>query len=192
MKHQKIWRCLLCFLTPRGVPETTTETFCNSWENSEKKNPWTIHGKSNGNTMEKSWETQWKFHGKSMENPWIIKSEKRKCFRGTPWGPHGFPWKPMGFHGSPWGFHGSPWVPMGSPWVPMGFHGFPWVPMGSPWVLEMGLVFMNSMIFWPHIAIEGVLTRQKCAEKWCATLWATGLQFSVSPNSQVFNFQDFR
>ena len=51
---------------------------------------------------------------------------------------------------------------------------------------------MRNWIFWPHMAIEGVLTRQKCAEKWCATLWAPGLQFSVSPNSQIFNFQDFR
>ena len=24
------WRCLLCFLTPRGVPAITKETFCNS------------------------------------------------------------------------------------------------------------------------------------------------------------------
>ena len=48
-------------------------------------------------------------------------------------------------------------------------------------------VFMTNLIFWPHMAIEGVLTRQKCAEKWCATLWAPGLQFSVSPNSQIFS-----
>ena len=36
------------------------------------------------------------------------------------------------------------------------------------------------------------MTRQKCAGKWCATLWAPGLQFSVSLNSQIFNFQDLR
>ena len=46
----------------------------------------------------------------------------------------------------------------------------------------------EEWICWPHIKIEGVLTRQK----WCATLWAPGLQFSVSPNSQLFNFHDFR
>ena len=108
--------------------------------------------------MEKPWNIPWKIRGKSMENPWIIKTEKRKCFRGTPWvpmGAHGDPWAPMRNHGFPWGRpHGSPWVPMGShgfPWgphgVPMGSHGSPWghmgpheeswVPMGphgSPWV----------------------------------------------------------
>ena len=36
---------------------------------------------------EKQWETQRETHGKSMENPWIMKTEKRKCFRGTPRGP---------------------------------------------------------------------------------------------------------
>jgi len=41
------------------------------------------------------------------------------------------------------------------------------------------------------MAIEGVLTRQKCAEKWSVTLWALGLQCSVSPNNQIFNFHDF-
>ena len=44
----------------------------------------------------------------------------------------------------------------------------------------------------PHITIEGVLTRQKCAEKWWATFWAPGLQFSVSPNSQILNCHDFQ
>ena len=133
-----IWRCLLCcFLTPGGVPATTTETFCNSWKIHGKS----IHGKSMENRMEKPWRNPWEIHGKSMGNPWIIKTEKRKCFRGTPWvpmGAHGDPWAPMRNHGFPWvpmGFHGSPWVPMGP-------HGFPWVPMGpmgpmgthgSPW-----------------------------------------------------------
>ena len=32
--QRSIWRCLLCFLTPGGVPETTPETFCNSWTKS--------------------------------------------------------------------------------------------------------------------------------------------------------------
>ena len=41
------------------------------------------------------------------------------------------------------------------------------------------------------MAIEGVLTRRECADKWCATLWAPGPQFSVSPNSQIFNLHDF-
>ena len=31
---------------------------------------------------------------------------------------------------------------------------------------------------WPHMATERVSTRQKCAGKWCATLWAPGLRFS--------------
>ena len=45
----------------------------------------------------KPWKTQWEIHGKSMGNPWIIKTEKRKCFPGTPWGPkrtHGN-WDPI-------------------------------------------------------------------------------------------------
>jgi hypothetical protein len=42
----------------------------------------------------------------------------------------------------------------------------------------------------PYIAIDGVLTRQKCAAKWCATLWGPGLQFSVSPHSQIFDCHD--
>ena len=96
-------------------------------------NPWKIewknHGKNHGN-----------IHGKSMGNPWIIKTEKSKCFCGTPWvpmGAHGDPWAPMWNHGFPWvpmGSHGFPWVPMGSPWVPMGSHGShgtPWGPHGS-------------------------------------------------------------
>ena len=82
--------------------------------------------------MENPWTNHRKIHGKSMGNPWVIKTEKRKCFRGTPWGPHGDPWAPMRNHGFPWepmGTHGDPCVPMGphgSPWVP-------WDPMGSPW-----------------------------------------------------------
>ena len=44
----------------------------------------------------------------------------------------------------------------------------------------------------PHMAIEGVLTRQKCAEKWCATFWDPCLANLVSQNSQILNFQDFR
>jgi len=35
------------------------------------------------------------------------------------------------------------------------------------------------------MAIEGVLARQKFAAKWCATLWPPGIQFSVSPDSQI-------
>ena len=97
-------------------------------ENPWKIDPWKIHGKSNGNSMEKSMENQWKIHGKSMGNPWIIKTGKRTCFRGTPWVPmvaHGPPWEIMGSHGSPW--------------VPMGPHGFPWVPMGPVlWVQFFG------------------------------------------------------
>ena len=130
---RNMWRCLLCFLTPGGVPATTTETFCNSWKNHGNS----IHEKSMENRMEKPWETQCNIHGKSMGNPWIIKTEKRNSFRGTPWGPHGDPWAPMRNHGFPWvsmGPHGSPWVPMG----PMGAHcshwshGSPWGPHGVP------------------------------------------------------------
>ncbi len=54
------------------------------------------------------------------------------------------------------------------------------------------LGFHEKPDFWPHMAIEGVLTRQKCADKWCATLWAPGLQFSVSPNRPILNFHDIR
>ena len=42
------------------------------------------------------------------------------------------------------------------------------------------------------MAIEGVLTRQKCADKWCSTLWDPCLADLVSQNSKIFNFQDFR
>ena len=52
-------------------------------------------------------------------------------------------------------------------------------------------IFMKRMICCAHMAIEGVLTRQKCAETWCANLWAPGLQLSVSPNRQILNFQVF-
>ena len=95
---------------------------CNSWENHGKS----IHGKSMENRMKQPWKNHGKLNGKSMGNPWIIKMEKRKCFRGTPWvtmGAHGDPWAPMRNHGFPWvpmGSHGFPWVPMGPPWVPMG------------------------------------------------------------------------
>ena len=86
------WRCLLCFLTPGGVPETTRETFCNSWTNHGKS----IHGKSMENPMQKPWEkpwkTQWEIHGKSMGNPWIIKTEKKETF----------PWYSMGTKKDPW------------------------------------------------------------------------------------------
>ena len=67
------WRCLLCFLTPGGVPATTTETFCNSWKIHGKS----IHGKSNGKSMEKSMGNPWIILGKSMDNPWRIKTEKK-------------------------------------------------------------------------------------------------------------------
>ena len=106
------WRCQLCFLTPGGVPETTTETFCNSWKNHGKS----IHGKSMENRMEQPWKNHGNCHGESMENQWVIKTEKRTFFRGTPWGPHGFPWVPMGPHGTPWDPMGSPWGPHGLPW----------------------------------------------------------------------------
>ena len=144
-KRNNIWRCLLCFLTPGGVPATTTETFCNSWKNHGNRSmekpwkiEWEIHGKTIGNPL----KIPWKIHGTSMKNPWIIKTGKRKCFRGTPWGPHGDPWGPMRNHGFPWapmGSHGSPWVSMGS-------HGFPWVSMGShgsPWVQFFGSSFLD-------------------------------------------------
>ena len=42
---------------------------------------------------------------------------------------------------------------------------------------------MKNLIGSPHMVIECVLTRQECAEKWCATLWAPGLQCSVSPKN---------
>ena len=40
--------------------------------------------------------------------------------------------------------------------------------------------------------LMGVFTRQKCTKQWCATYLAPSLQISVSPNSQIFNFQDLR
>ena len=41
------------------------------------------------------------------------------------------------------------------------------------------------------MAIEGVLVRRECEEKWRAILWDPVPQFSVSLNSQIFNFHDF-
>ncbi len=71
-----MWRCLLCFLTPRGVPATTTETFCNSWK---------IHGKLiHGKSMENPWIIHGTFHWKSMEKPWNEKKKQNDDFRGTP------------------------------------------------------------------------------------------------------------
>ena len=44
----------------------------------------------------------------------------------------------------------------------------------------------------PHNAIEGVLTRQKCAEKLCATLWARVSDFlSHRIFKSSINFHDF-
>ena len=40
------------------------------------------------------------------------------------------------------------------------------------------------------MAIEGVLARRKCAEKWCATFWDPVPQFSVSLNREIFNLHD--
>ena len=36
------------------------------------------------------------------------------------------------------------------------------------------------------MSIEGVLTRQKCAEKWCATFWDPVPPDLVALNSQIF------
>ena len=41
------------------------------------------------------------------------------------------------------------------------------------------------------MAIEGALTRQRCAEKWCTTLWDPGLKLSVSLDNQTDIFRDF-
>ena len=42
----------------------------------------------------------------------------------------------------------------------------------------------------PHVAIEGVLTRRKCAGKWCATFWAPRAPDLVALNSQIFILYD--
>jgi len=42
------------------------------------------------------------------------------------------------------------------------------------------------------MAIEGVLTRQKCAVKWCATFWVPVSPNLISLNREVFNCYDFR
>ena len=144
-----MWRCLLCFLTPRGVPATTTETCCNSWKNHGKS----IHGKSMENRMEKPWGNHGKLNGKSMGNPWIIKKQKRKCFRGTPWGPHGDPWGPMEYHGNISFF---PFLlSMDFPWIFLGIsHGcfmvFPWFShsfsMDFSWI-DFSWISMNYKMF---------------------------------------------
>ena len=41
------------------------------------------------------------------------------------------------------------------------------------------------------MAIERVLTRQKCAGKWCATFWDQRAPDLVALNSQIFSFHDF-
>jgi len=48
----------------------------------------------------------------------------------------------------------------------------------------------NNML--PHMAIEGVLIRQKCAEKWCATLWDPRAPDLVAPNGEIFKFHNVR
>ena len=40
----------------------------------------------------------------------------------------------------------------------------------------------------PHMGIVGVLARQKCAGKWCATFWDPRAPDLVALNSQIFNF----
>ena len=42
------------------------------------------------------------------------------------------------------------------------------------------------------MAIEGVVTTQKCADKWCATFWDPVPRHLVALNSENFNLQDFR
>ena len=42
------------------------------------------------------------------------------------------------------------------------------------------------------ILASGVLTRQQCAEKWCASFWAPGSRNLVTGKCQIFNFHDFR
>jgi hypothetical protein len=39
-----------------------------------------------------------------------------------------------------------------------------------------------------HVGFEWVLTRQKCAEKWCAPFWDPRWPTLVSLNNQIFNF----
>ena len=43
-----------------------------------------------------------------------------------------------------------------------------------------------------HMGFEGVLTRRKCAGKWCAAFWDPRAPDLVSLNSRIFNFHDFR
>ena len=44
----------------------------------------------------------------------------------------------------------------------------------------------------PPPGFEGVLTRQKGANKWCATFWDPCSANLVSLNSKIFNFRDSR
>jgi hypothetical protein len=55
------------------------------------ENPWKIHGKIHGKSMENPWkihgksmENPWKIHGKSMENPWKIIHHLLVEFPATP------------------------------------------------------------------------------------------------------------
>ena len=49
---------------------------------------------------------------------------------------------------------------------------------------------MKNLICWPHMAIEGVLTRRKCAEKWCATFEEPCLPNLVALNCQILIVYD--
>ena len=54
------------------------------------------------------------------------------------------------------------------------------------------LGFHEKLVFLTPYGNWGGFDKTEVSGKWCATLWALGLQFFVSPNSQIFNFQDFR
>ena len=52
------------------------------------------------------------------------------------------------------------------------------------------LDFLPKTNMLPHMAIEGVLARRKCAAKWCATFWTPRSPNLVSLNSKICNFPD--
>ena len=104
---------------------------------------------------------------------------------------HGIPRVPKG--SPPMGGPGPfPWDPFGSQGFPLPWDPLPWDPLGLPRVPSHGVPPHPPDLFClSHMAIEGVLARQKCAGKWCATFWAPVSPNQVTKKCQIFNFHDF-
>ena len=87
----------------------------------------------------------------------------------------------------------------GHPWIAMHIHWYPLISIdihGDPVFLWKYVQFSKrphptktNML--PHMAIEGVLTRQKWPEKWCATSWNPVPPDLVALICEILNVHDF-